>query len=107
VWGQAAKVIEAKYCTGDGKTHSALLSCCGYQALSRHFHYLPDIINLFLYCSPSGFTSGVLPWLYFLYLTGLLLDRTYRIDARCDAKYGKYWEQYVTRVPYRLVPGVW
>lgn len=106
VWGEPAKVLRAAYSTADGQKHTALLSCCGYQALSRHFHYLPDIINLFLYCSPAGF-SRVLPHLYFIYLTALLIDRTYRIDARCHAKYGKQWEVYCKMVPHRLVPGVW
>ena len=106
VWGKPAKVIRASFTTADGKRHSAILSACGYQALSRHFHYLPDIINLFLYCSPAGFTR-VLPFLYFIYLTSLLVDRTYRIDARCHAKYGKDWERYVALVKHRLIPGVW
>ena len=106
LWGKPAKVIRASFTTADGKRHSAILSACGYQALSRHFHYLPDIINLFLYCSPAGFTR-VLPFLYFIYLTSLLVDRTYRIDARCHAKYGKDWERYVALVKHRLIPGVW
>ena len=88
------------------KEHSALLSCCGFQGLARHFHYLPDIVNLFLYCAPAGF-GRILPFSYFLYLTALLLHRTGRIDRRCHAKYGVAWEKYVKRVPYKLVPGVW
>lgn len=36
----------------------------------------------------------------------LLLDRTWRIDARCAAKYGAQWERYVALVPHRLLPGV-
>jgi 7-dehydrocholesterol reductase len=106
VWGEPCEVIRARYTTADGKKHTSLLSCSGYQKLARHFHYLPDIINLCLYCSPAGFTH-VLPHLYFLYLTSLLLHRTYRIDARCRAKYGRAWDEYVRRVPYRLLPGVW
>ena len=51
--------------------------------------------------------SRVLPHLYFIYLTALLVDRTYRIDARCHAKYGKHGEAYCKMVPYRLIPGVW
>jgi 7-dehydrocholesterol reductase len=106
VWGRRATAIRATYTTNDGNVHTSLLSTCGYQRLSRHFHYLPDIVNLFLYCSPAGF-AHVLPHLYFIYLTALLLDRTYRIDARCHAKYGRAWEAYVKQVPYRLIPGVW
>ena len=63
-------------------------------------------MNLILYCSPAGY-NVVLPWMYFIYLTSLLLDRTSRIDERCKIKYGKFWEEYVRLVPHRLVPGVW
>jgi len=106
VWGRPAEVIEATYTTADGETHTSLLSCSGFNGISRHFHYLPDIINLFLYTSPAGF-DHILPHLYLIYLTTLLLDRTYRIDARCSAKYGKAWDEYCRRVPYRLIPGIW
>lgn len=106
VWGRKAVVIRASYTTADGGRHRALLSCCGYQAISRHFHYLPDILSLLLYCSPAGF-ARFLPWLYCVYLTCLLLDRTYRVDGRCEAKYGAAWREYCRRVPWRLVPGIW
>jgi len=105
VWGSPAKIIRAKYTTADGKVHSSILSASGYNGIVRHFHYVPDIVNLFLYCSPSGFTH-ILPYLYFIYLTSLLIDRTNRIDERCAAKYGKYWDMYCKMVPYRLVPGI-
>ena len=106
IWGKPIKYIIAKYKTNDGKEHTSILSMSGYNGMVRHFHYLPDIINLFLYCSPSGFNC-ILPYMYFIYLTILLLDRTYRIDERCLQKYGKYWEKYCEQVRYRLIPQVW
>lgn len=63
VWGKPATFIRATYTTADGKTHKALLSTCGYQGLARHFHYAPDIVNLFLYCSPAGECNGLTPGL--------------------------------------------
>jgi 7-dehydrocholesterol reductase len=105
VWGRPAEVIVATFADAQGKTHENLLLSCGYLGLVRHFHYLPDIVLLFLYCAPSGF-SHPLTFTYFIYLTSLLLDRCQRIDARCAAKYGRAWEEYVRRVPYKLVPGV-
>ena len=77
-----------------------------YNGLARHFHYLPDIVNLALYCAPAGF-SHLLPHTYFLYLTALLLDRTGRIDRRCRDKYGDAWTRYCAMVPHKLIPGVW
>jgi 7-dehydrocholesterol reductase len=105
IWGRKCEFIRAKYRTADGKEHESLLILSGYNGLVRHFHYLPDICLLFMYCSPAGFDC-ILPHTYFLYLTTLLIDRTFRIDKRCQTKYGKYWEEYCRRVPYRLIPGV-
>jgi 7-dehydrocholesterol reductase len=105
IWGKPVEVIRAPYIDSAGKKHENLLLVCGYHSLVRHFHYLPDIVLLFLYCAPSGF-SHPLTFTYFFYLTGLLIDRCQRIDARCAAKYGKKWDEYVTRVPYKLIPGV-
>lgn len=105
VWGKPAECIAAEYRDAAGKKHTNLLVCSGYLGLVRHFHYMPDIVLLFLYCAPAGFTR-LLPWSYFFYLTSLLLDRCQRIDARCAAKYGAAWQEYCRRVPYKLVPGV-
>ncbi len=38
--------------------------------------------------------------------TILLFDRAYRDDARCAAKYGKYWDAYKKHVPYKFIPYV-
>ena len=53
-----------------------------------------------------GFTH-LLPYGYAIFLAILLVHRTYRDDRRCRVKYGPAWDAYCTRVPYRLVPGVW
>ena len=105
VWGKPAEFIRATYKTNDGKQHESLLLVCGWHQIARHFHYVPDIVLLCLYTFPSNSWSP-LPHLYTIYLTTLLVDRTFRIDARCHAKYGKFWEEYVERVPWKLVPGV-
>ena len=39
-----------------------------------------------------------------MFLTILLVDRAGRDDARCRAKYGRFWDQYCERVPYRICP---
>jgi 7-dehydrocholesterol reductase len=106
VWGKKPTIIWATYTTGDGKTHKNLLLASGYNGLSRHFHYFPDIIQLVLYALPAGF-SRFLPWTYCAYLTLLLVDRTWRIDDKCLAKYGDAYKKYMEMVPYRLIPYVW
>lgn len=105
IWGKAVEVIRAPYVDSSGKQYENFLLVCGYHGIIRHFHYLPDIVLLFLYCAPAGF-SHPLTFTYFFYLTGLLVDRCQRIDARCKAKYGSQWDEYVKRVPYKLIPGV-
>ena len=45
----------------------------------------------FLWCLPAG-AGRALPYFYFFpFLTLLLLDRAFRDDARCAAKYGAAW----------------
>jgi len=107
VWGRPATYIRAAYTDAAGGRHENLLLTCGYAGVVRHFHYVPDIMLLALYCGPSGLPwERPLAWSYFFYLTGLLVDRCQRIDARCEAKYGAAWRAYVAKVPFKLIPGV-
>ena len=50
VWGRPAEVIRAPYTDAEGARHENLLLVCGYHGLVRHFHYIPDIALLVLYC---------------------------------------------------------
>lgn len=75
------------------------MDCC------RHFHYIPEILASFFWCVPALFEHP-LPYFYPVYLTLLLVDRAWRDDARCGDKYGKYWEDYCKKVPFKIIPGV-
>ena len=44
---------------------------------------------------------------FYLYLVVLLVNRSYRDDSRCNAKYGRYWDQYTQRGSYKIIPGVY
>ncbi len=78
----------------------------GWWGLARHFHYLPELAAAFFWCLPAG-GGRALPFFYFFpFLTLLLLDRAFRDDARCAAKYGAAWVQYCKAVPYRMIPYV-
>ena len=106
VWGRPATFITAAYTDAAGGKHTNLLLTCGWHGIVRHFHYIPDIVLLALYCAPSALPwERPLSWLYFVYLTGLLIDRCDRIDARCAAKYGASWAKYRALVPFKLIPG--
>jgi 7-dehydrocholesterol reductase len=105
VWGKPATFIRATYTDAAGVQHSNLLLTCGWHGIVRHFHYIPDIILLAMYCFPAGLPwERPLVWMYFFYLSSLLIDRCDRIDARCAAKYGESWDAYRALVPYKLIP---
>ncbi|MQL79664.1 hypothetical protein Taro_012107 [Colocasia esculenta] len=74
--------------------------------LSRHFHYVPEIMAAFFWTVPALF-NHCLPYFYVVFLTILLFDRAKRDDDRCSSKYGKYWKLYCQKVPYKIIPGIY
>lgn len=111
IWGRVPKKIVAYYKTSRSpdKPQQSLLLVDGWWKFARHFHYVPEILASFFWSVSAGFSwSGnmIAAYFYVVYLTILLTDRAYRDDDRCRSKYGPYWEQYCTEVPYKIVPGV-
>jgi len=105
VWGKAPALIRASWVTTRGERRESLLLASGWWGLARHFHYVPELLAAVLWTLPAGFEHP-LPWLYVLFLTGLLIHRTYRQDAACARKYGNAWERYRRQVRWRMVPGI-
>jgi 7-dehydrocholesterol reductase len=105
IWGKAPVKIQAKYTTGDGKVKTSLLLASGWWGLSRHFHYLPEMLAAFFWSAPAGFNS-FLPFFYLFFLIGLLTDRAFRDEERCASKYGRYYDEYRKKVPYKIIPYV-
>lgn len=86
------------------RTGTLLLTCGGW-GVARHFHYLFELGAAFAWTAPvAGW--NVCGYAYVIYLFLLLVNRTYRDDARCLEKYGPEWEQYCKVVPYKILPGV-
>ncbi|KAG0242588.1 7-dehydrosterol-delta 7-reductase [Mortierella sp. GBAus27b] len=106
IWGKPAKVIRTTFITSDGKTHKSLLLCSGFWGLSRHFNYVGDLLLSLAMCLTCG-SQHLLPYFYIIYMTILLLHRIQRDHTRCKGKYGKYWEEYMRVVPYKLIPYVY
>eukprot|EP00007_Cunea_sp_BSH-02190019_P000300 CAMPEP_0174230630 /NCGR_PEP_ID=MMETSP0417-20130205/1357_1 /TAXON_ID=242541 /ORGANISM="Mayorella sp, Strain BSH-02190019" /LENGTH=403 /DNA_ID=CAMNT_0015308361 /DNA_START=170 /DNA_END=1378 /DNA_ORIENTATION=- len=75
------------------------LLASGWWGLSRHPNYWGDIMLGIAYSLPCGFGS-VLPWVYPIYLTLLLVHRFVRDDERCSQKYKDIWVKYCNTVPY-------
>lgn len=79
----------------------------GFWGLSRHINYLGEI----------GMATGIViavghllmpwPWLYPLYYVVLLFPRQMDDDKRCEEKYGPLWQEYLKKVPRRIIPGVY
>ncbi|KAK6197497.1 ergosterol biosynthesis ERG4/ERG24 [Scheffersomyces amazonensis] len=87
------------------KTGSKLL-CDGWWGLSQHINYLGDWLIGWSWCLPTGFQTP-LTYFYVIYFGTLLLHRQMRDEAKCRAKYGKQWEEYEAKVPYKIIPYVY
>ena len=105
VWRRVPNLIEASYITHRGETKQSLLLASGWWGLSRHFHYVPEILGSFFWALPALFTN-FMPYFYVTFLTVLLLDRAFRHDQRCAEKYGNAWDLYCQKVPYKIIPYV-
>jgi len=106
IWGKKPSKIVAEYTTASGAIKKNLLLLDGWWKVSRHFHYMPEILASICWSCPAQ-TSGVVgPYFYSFFLTILLIDRAFRDDDRCRKKYGPYWEKYCNEVPYLIVPFV-
>ncbi|KAJ3084617.1 hypothetical protein HK102_000606 [Quaeritorhiza haematococci] len=106
IWGKPATFIRTEYATSDGKIHKSLLLTSGFWGWSRHFNYFGDLFISFAMCMTCGFTH-ILPYFYGVFMTCLLVARIDRDHKRCSGKYGKYWDEYCKKVPYKLIPYVW
>jgi len=106
IWGKPAEYIRADYKTSDGVARQSLLLCSGWWSVARHANYIGDLILSFAMCATCGFTH-ILPWTYGIFMTAILVHRCHRDEKRCKEKYGKTYEEYCRRVPFRLIPGVY
>jgi delta14-sterol reductase len=83
--------------------HKTLL-VSGFWGLSRHINYLGEIGMAVAIVLAAGHPENILSWLYPLYYVALLFPRQADDDRRCARKYGELWQQYLKRVPYRIIP---
>ncbi|KIM25765.1 hypothetical protein M408DRAFT_203827 [Serendipita vermifera MAFF 305830] len=78
----------------------------GWWGASRHPNYFGDLIMGLSYCLPTGFNTP-LTYFYIIYFTVLLVHRQRRDDHNCKVKYGADWDEYMKRVPSRIIPGIY
>jgi 7-dehydrocholesterol reductase len=106
VWGTQPRIIRARYFTETRDPGQSLLLASGFWGISRHFHYLTEILGAFFWSVPALF-EHFMPYVYVTFLVILLAHRAIRDDRRCARKYGQDWERYCRLVPYRIVPGLY
>jgi 7-dehydrocholesterol reductase len=105
VWGKKPLVTLARYTTAKGEQKQSLLLASGWWGISRHFHYVPEVLGAFFWSVPALFTH-FLPYFYVVFLAVLLAERAFRDDRRCANKYGRDWDNYCQQVPYKIIPYV-
>ncbi len=105
IWGKAPILIFAKYKTPSGMEQENVLLASGFWGLARHFHYLPEIGAAFFWTVAAGFQFFA-AWFYVLFLTILLVHRTFRDEEKCANKYGAYWDAYKKKVKWKIIPGI-
>ncbi|KAJ3258533.1 hypothetical protein HK103_003493 [Boothiomyces macroporosus] len=106
IWGKPAEYIRTNFVTSDGKVHGSLLLTSGYWGISRHFNYVGDLLMSLAFCMTCGY-GYILPYFYIVYMTILLCQRIERDHLRLVGKYGKYWDEYCKKVPYKLIPFIY
>jgi len=83
------------------------LLASGFWRVSRHVNYLGEIAMATGLTLALGYPLQLAIWLYPLYYVALLVPRQIADDRRCAEKYGPLWKEYVARVPYRILPGIY
>ena len=99
-------LVEPKVLETARKDRKLLIS--GFWGMARKINYLGDILIAISQSLPCLNCGGyLLPWLYPIYLTILLLHRAMRDNERCKEKYGKFWDEYCNKVRYVMIPGIY
>jgi len=79
----------------------------GFWGLSRHINYMGEITMAAGIVLCTGYPMLPWPWLYPVYYILLLFTRQYADDKRCALKYGALWQEYLNKVPYRIIPYIY
>mmetsp|Transcript_6212 Transcript_6212/g.11049 ORF Transcript_6212/g.11049 Transcript_6212/m.11049 type:complete len:447 (-) Transcript_6212:45-1385(-) len=106
IGGKDAEYITAEYTTMNKEKHSSMLLVSGWWGMARKINYTFELCVAFTWSVIPAHPFHFTPYVYFLFLFVLLIDRAWRDDARCSDKYGAKWDEYRKRVPSILIPGV-
>ncbi|KAF2757865.1 sterol C-14 reductase-like protein [Pseudovirgaria hyperparasitica] len=105
----------------------------GWWGTARHINYLGDWLMSWSFCLPTAIAGYVIErdsiagilgpkkvvpgeakgwgmlftYFFMIYFAVLLIHRERRDEEKCRRKYGKDWDRYVEKVPYRIIPYVY
>jgi len=105
VWGRPAQLLHVSYTLSCGMNKETVLLTSGWWGVARHFHYVLEIVGSFCWTLPALFIAPT-PYFYVVFLTILLVHRSFRDEERCSNKYGSGWQRYKEIVRYRMIPGI-
>ena len=97
-------LIEPEYIeAGDRKILTS-----GLWGVARHFNYMGEGFLSLSIALVFGHFANPWAWTYFAFIVTMFTFRQRDDDKQCAEKYGaEKWAEYQSRVPYRIVPGVY
>ncbi len=98
IWGKRPEYIQTE--------RGTKLLTSGWWGVARHSNYLGDLTMGLAWCLTTGL-SNVLPYFYIIYFVILLVHRERRDQDHCARKYGSDWKTYESKVPWRILPGLY
>ena len=105
-WGEKPKLMKLKFVAKDGQVQYSQYLINGWWGISRHIHYVPEVLSAFLWSAPLA-TRHITPHFYALFLCILLWDRASRDEERLKNKYGDDYVEYCKKVPWKVIPGIY
>merc|ERR1711934_1093537 len=111
IWGEAPRYIVARYTALDEHgilvSKESLLLASGFWGVARHFQYFFELLAAWSWGLLAGVARNKIGLFYPIFLTILLVHRAMRDQNKCLAKYGRYYQQYMAMVPFKIIPGVY
>ncbi len=107
IWGKEAKGREVFYKNVDingksGEMRNVLL-VSGWWGIGRKMNYFWELVAILIWSYP-GYYIGWRNYLNCFVLIGIFVSRSIREDNKCKMKYGRGWDEYCSKVPYRFIP---
>lgn len=101
-----SRYIRAVYKTSNGQENITFLVVTGWMSIASNINYLFEILATLWWTCAFSVPSNIYCYTYVIFLTTLLIHRTYRLEKKCSEKYRRSWKLYRNLVPYKIIPYV-